>query len=370
MSTCRLRVTMSEVEPVVVRVLDVPAGVLLPELHDLLQAALGWTDSHLHQFEAEGICYGMPDIDGPEDERDESGVPLRALPPRFTYLYDFGDGWEHEVEVLGPGGGAVGCISGEGACPPEDVGGPHGYALFREAMDDPRHPEHEEMRTWASAWTDKFDLVTADLLVRQTAGAVPAPVRLVLALAAGGVRLTPGERLPRALVRQVQQSYPNWYLLDRPAALEDDLVPLAALHDLMRKVGLLRLRNGVLYPTRAAGDDVEVIRRLRSWFGPVDGFLSILVGESLANLVTDGPCRPEELAIRVFPMLGDRWVTGDGQPLTERRITIELRRVEPVLQGLDLVETEKGAWSECPSARWLLPRATALAYLWSKYNTT
>jgi hypothetical protein len=95
---------MSDVEPAVVRVLDVPAGVLLPEVHDLLQAALGWTDSHLHQFVADGVCYGMPDIDGPGDERDESAVALRALPQRFTYLYDFGDGWEHEVVVLGPGG--------------------------------------------------------------------------------------------------------------------------------------------------------------------------------------------------------------------------------------------------------------------------
>ncbi len=368
MSTCRLRVTMSEVEPMVVRVLDVPAGVLLPELHDLLQAALGWTDSHLHQFVAEGICYGMADTDGPEDERDESGVPLRSLPQRFTYLYDFGDGWEHEVEVLGPGGETVGCVSGEGACPPEDVGGPHGYALFLAAISDPRHSEHEQMRKWASAWTDKFDLVTADLLVRQTAGAVPAPVRLVLALAADGVRLTPGKRLPRALVRQVQQSYPNWALPNGPAALEDDLVPLAALHDLMRKVGLLRLRNGVLHPTRAADDDVEIIRRLRSWFGPDHGFLSILVGDSLANLATDGSCRPEQLAVRVFPMLGDRWVTGDGQPLTERRVTTELWRLEPVLIGLHLIEIDKDTWSEGPSTRWLLPRATALAYLWGKWK--
>lgn len=95
---------MCEVEPVVVRVLDVPAGVLLPELHDLLQAALGWTDSHLHQFVADGTCYGVPDLDGTDDERDERGIPLRALPPRFRYLYDFGDGWEHEVAVLGSGG--------------------------------------------------------------------------------------------------------------------------------------------------------------------------------------------------------------------------------------------------------------------------
>ena len=70
---------MSEVEPAVVRVIDVPAGILLPELHDVLQAVIGWTDSHLHQFVAGEVRYGMPDIDdfnGFEDERPETGVPL------------------------------------------------------------------------------------------------------------------------------------------------------------------------------------------------------------------------------------------------------------------------------------------------------
>ena len=128
---------MMEVEPVVVRVLDVPAGALLPELHDLLQAAFGWTDSHLHRFEADGVSYGMAGTDGPEDERDESAATLRALPDRFRYVYDYGDGWEHAVVVVGPGGDRPGVVAGEGACPPEDVGGPRGYAQFRQVMADP-----------------------------------------------------------------------------------------------------------------------------------------------------------------------------------------------------------------------------------------
>ena len=74
MKTSRLDVTMNEVQPTVVRVLDVPAGVLLPELLDLLQAAIEWTDSHLHQFVAGDISYAMPDLDGPDDQRDESAV--------------------------------------------------------------------------------------------------------------------------------------------------------------------------------------------------------------------------------------------------------------------------------------------------------
>ena len=99
MRTSRLRVTLSEVEPMVIRVLDVPTGVLLPELHNLLQAAIGWTDSHLHQFVAAGVCYGRANIDR-QKRHDESQVSLRSMPARFGYLYDFGDGWEHQVLVV------------------------------------------------------------------------------------------------------------------------------------------------------------------------------------------------------------------------------------------------------------------------------
>jgi hypothetical protein len=359
-----------DVEPAVVRVIDVPAGVLLPELHDLLQAALGWTDSHLHQFVADGVCYGMPDMDGPEDERDEAAVALRALGGRLTYLYDFGDGWEHEVVVLGPGGERAGVVSGEGACPPEDVGGTHGYAEFRQVMADPSHPEHEHMRTWAGSWDDGFDLAAADLLVRQTVGEVPAPVRVLFELAAGGVKLTPGGRLPRALVRQVQERYPSWSWSGRPASVEEDLPPLAALHDLLRQVGLLRLHKGVLGPTRAAADDIDVIRRLRSWFGPDDGFISVLAGDAIASLIVDGPARAETLTGRLLPLLGERWVTSDGQPLDQSRTRQDLSRLQSILVGLDLIETDKGTWTAGPGARSLLPRATALAHIWSSWRTS
>ena len=370
MKTSRLEVTMSEVQPTLVRVLDVPAGILLPELHDLLQAAIGWTDSHLHQFVAGDISYGMPDLDGPDEERDESAVALRALPNRFIYLYDFGDGWEHEVVVVGPGGDWPGVVAGEGACPPEDVGGPHGYAEFRRVMADPGQPEHEEFRTWAGSWNDGFELDATDLLVRQTVGAVPAPVRLVLGLAADGVRLTPGGRLPRAFVREVQGLYPSWNLPERPASIEEDLPPLAALHDLLRHVGLLRLHKGILGPTRAAVDDLEVIRRLRSWFSPDDSFVFILASDALANLVVDGPCRPDELAARLLPLLGDRWVTSQGQGLDAGRVRQELYGLQFILVGLDLIQSHKGTWTAGPSALWLLPRATALAHIWSRWHTS
>lgn len=226
----------------------------------------------------------MPDIDGFTDELDETGVALRALPTRFTYLYDFGDGWEHDIEVIGVGGDEPGVVAGEGACPPEDVGGPHGYSDFRKAIGNRSHPEHDLMRTWAGAWTDTFDQATADLLVRQTVGAVPAPVRFLLELCADGVKLTPGGRLPRAFVRTAQERFPSWAWDEKPVSFEEDLPPLSALHDLLRAVGLLRLRKGIVSPTRNAGNDLEALRRLRSWFGPDDGFTAILTDELIATV--------------------------------------------------------------------------------------
>lgn len=365
-----MRVALREVEPAVVRVLDVPAAVQLQEFHDLLQAGLGWTDSHLHQFVTDDALYGMADIDPPEDERDEIGVPLRDLPARFTYLYDFGDSWDHEIEVLGAGGDRPGCVYGEGACPPEDCGGPGGYAELREALADPSHEDHAQLRAWAGDWTDDFDPAAADLLVRQIAGAVPESVRLLLDLAADGVKLTPGGRLPRWLVRQVQSQRPAWHLLDRPASIEDDLPSLAALHDVLRDVGLLRLRKGVVTPIRAASDEVQVIRRLRSWFAPASGFTAMLAVAAVAAVAAlaagSGPWRLADLAAEVYPRFEHGWATRDGQPVTEADLRMALARLTSVLRGLDLLHAESGgAWSAGASARWLLPHATGLAYLWS-----
>ena len=364
MKTSRLRVTLLEVEPIVIRVIDVPSVVTLPELHELLQAAVGWTDSHLHEFVTGDARYGVPDPESMEDEQDESGVLLSDLPTRFSYLYDFGDGWDHNVEVIGPGADEPGCRYGEGNCPPEDCGGPSGYTELLAALADPTHEDHRQLREWAGELAD-FDLGSTDLLVRQTIGEVPASVRLILDLLQGGVKLTPGGRLPRVFVRQVQEHRPSWHLFGRPASTEDHLLPLAALHRVLRGVGLLRLSKGVLRPTRASTDDLQVVRRLRSWFLPDDDFTSVLAGVTVAVLATSGPLSSEELAAKVFPLLGHRWVS-DGHPLTEFDVRMSIAGCTSVLTGLDLIETQWPIWRAGPAARTLLPRATALAHLWSR----
>ncbi len=164
---------MLEVVPEVWRQVEVPSDYALADLHDVLQLAMGWTNSHLHQFHVGSVRYSPPN---PEDEfydttppLDTAGVRLfEALPqPRrqLVYEYDFGDGWEHSVQVEAikparPADDVPRCLSGAGACPPEDCGGASGYGDFVKAIRDPKHPEHDGMLDWCGGTFDPaaFDL--------------------------------------------------------------------------------------------------------------------------------------------------------------------------------------------------------------------
>jgi hypothetical protein len=172
-SACQLKVTLLDVRPPVWRRITVPATITLPDLHDAIQTAMGWTDSHLHEFEIGRIRYGRPDPDFASDVRPEAGVRLLenvGEGERISYVYDFGDDWRHDVDVekvLPPGAEVPVCLAGRRRCPPEDVGGPLGYADFLAAYGDPAHPDHEDLRDWAgdSFEPDHFDAgeVTARL---------------------------------------------------------------------------------------------------------------------------------------------------------------------------------------------------------------
>jgi hypothetical protein len=358
---------LCDVEPALARVIDVPAAATLPELHHLLQAAIGWTDSHLHQFITPETTYGM-DIPGadvwPKDQRDETTARLADLGDRFEYLYDFGDGWAHHVEVLGPGGAAPGCVDGHGACPPEDCGGPGGYAELLDTLADPADPDYVEMRSWVGNRLRSFDLAATDQRVRRVVGEVPESVRLLIDLVGDGVKLTPGGRLPRTVVRSMQQHRPDWYPLARPASIEDDLPPLVALHDLLRDVGLLRLRHGVLTCTRAANDDLAVVRKLRSAFEP-NTFGTEITDLTISLLAAHGPLPLAQLATRVHQLLGYGWQL-DGQPVTQEDLLMAIAGRSPMMEGLDLIDTSNWrAWAVGRSAGSLLTRATMLAEIWT-----
>ena len=153
-----LAVTLDDVEPKVTRRLEVPFDLRLDRLHQTLQAALGWTDSHLWEIVADGAGWGIPDPDWPDGPLDGRKKTLAEVIEEtgsrtLRYLYDFGDGWEHRIKITSivdgdPQSDYPVLTDGAGRCPPEDVGGPWGYTDFLEAIADPNHEEHDHMIQW------------------------------------------------------------------------------------------------------------------------------------------------------------------------------------------------------------------------------
>jgi len=168
-----IEIVLEDVRPPVRRVVQVPGDASLAVLHEVVQSAMGWTNSHLHEFEIGGARYGMPDPDWDDgDVAGEAKVKLFRLVgvgERLGYVYDFGDNWAHTLlvkEVIAPEPGVryPRCASGCGACPPEDVGGPWGYEEFLTVLGDPAHPDHDERTEWAGGPFDpnRFDLDEAN----------------------------------------------------------------------------------------------------------------------------------------------------------------------------------------------------------------
>jgi hypothetical protein len=175
-----LKITLRGLRPPVWRRVRISGDSSLRMLHRVIQAAMGWQDYHLHEFEIGDRRYGEPDDDAvPGDERtfNESNVKLGALVDRgarrFRYTYDFGDGWEHEivvekVEPLDPEQPYPSLVTGKRACPPEDCGGVYGYLRLLEILADPRHEEHAELSEWAGEGFDSerldLDAIRRDLV--------------------------------------------------------------------------------------------------------------------------------------------------------------------------------------------------------------
>jgi hypothetical protein len=164
----QLKITLRHIRPPVWRRLQVP-DCTLAQLHDVIQTCMGWDGYHLHAFEVGGEEFGPPDPTGMLESGDERQVKLSQIVDqgfkKFTYTYDFGDSWEHVIEVEKTVPAEAGaryprCIAGKRACPPEDCGGPWGYADFLEKIQNANHPEHEDMLEWAGGEFDPeaFDL--------------------------------------------------------------------------------------------------------------------------------------------------------------------------------------------------------------------
>jgi hypothetical protein len=143
----------------------VPNQWTLTSLHNYLQWVIGWMDTHAHEFDV-GAGVVAPDwwihevgMDSDTSTyRDERRVSVAAVAAELglggevEYRYDMGDGWRHRVVIEStPAQWSTGelplpaCVAGENACPPDDIGGPHGYALFLEIIADRDHEQHEDM---------------------------------------------------------------------------------------------------------------------------------------------------------------------------------------------------------------------------------
>lgn len=173
----RLRITLAEIEPAPCRVVDVPASLSLVGLHDVIQAAFGWWDYHLWEFQVAGVRVAVPD---PEDADYPDRRPFadaRRFPvarcwrwglEEAEYLYDFGDHWVHTVRFesafrADDPDALPDLVEGAWAAPREDSGGPFGFAEFKEAVGDPLHEEREELLAWYGGPFDPADIREAGI---------------------------------------------------------------------------------------------------------------------------------------------------------------------------------------------------------------
>jgi len=159
-----LKVSLRHVQPIVWRRIRVPGDATLGELHDVLQISLGWNDSHLHAFQVGAKQYGPIDEEDDRKIIDEETITLdeiAAKQKKLVYLYDFGDGWEHDVviekSVKDPT--ALECLDGGRAAPPDDCGGAPGYEELVAILGNPKNARHQEMREWAGDFDpNAFDI--------------------------------------------------------------------------------------------------------------------------------------------------------------------------------------------------------------------
>ena len=178
-----LRIELEDLTPAIWRRVWVDDRSSLSALHHTIQAAMGWTDAHLHEFRIGGVIYAIPH---PEDDPERAIVDERRARLRkalddismFSYQYDFGDSWQHTITVEKRAPmpehwhGCAFVEAGERACPPEDSGGPSGYQTFLDQLgDNPKHTEVRKFKQWAGKGFDprKFDRHAANAALSRMA---------------------------------------------------------------------------------------------------------------------------------------------------------------------------------------------------------
>lgn len=152
----QIHISLNGVKPKIWRRLLVKPEITLVDFHRIIQTAMGWTNSHLHQFEVGYDTYSPADFEV-EGTKDSRKVKLKSLlkeeKSKMKYEYDFGDGWIHNIvlEKILPFDEALQiphCIAGKGNCPPEDCGGIWGYEDLITIISNPKDKQYKETMEW------------------------------------------------------------------------------------------------------------------------------------------------------------------------------------------------------------------------------
>lgn len=157
-----LYIELKGIEPRIWRKIQVDANITLDELHHVIQIAMGWTNSHLYSFTIGNEEFSLREYElDTEYQNSKRHRLVEFSEEEFMYLYDFGDYWEHQIQIVqklkGREPDKALCIDGRGKCPPEDVGGIPGYIEFMEAMGKEDHPERDSYIEWYGSVFDSRD---------------------------------------------------------------------------------------------------------------------------------------------------------------------------------------------------------------------
>lgn len=166
-------IRLLDTAPLVWRIIELKNNSTLHDLHRVIQVAMGWKNAHLYFFtqtkNENPIEYRLPEY-AQEDEPYHGNNPrnfklkdiFSKAGEEIEYLYDFGDHWQHQVIFKGrkyerTTFGFPACTAGSMACPPEDVGGTHGYKILLKAIENKQKRELEEYKEWLGYHYDPYD---------------------------------------------------------------------------------------------------------------------------------------------------------------------------------------------------------------------
>ena len=162
----KLRITILDIMPKIWREILIENDITFEELHKIIQIAFGWTNSHLYGFNINGTLFSVPDEEFESNNWDVNNKITEFLffkGHKCIYTYDFGDNWEHEIEIIDildreniqyPK-----CIAGERNSPPEDCGSIPGYEEIIEALKNKNKSEYQDILDWLGDYDpEKFNI--------------------------------------------------------------------------------------------------------------------------------------------------------------------------------------------------------------------